>query len=580
MDRGEQRPVPTDLDPAVLDRSRYRRVRRFFLGALLHALWWDVVMNRPLLRRFRPPPLKRWQLMARRYRELAVGLGGVLIKLGQFLSARVDILPPEVTGELAGLQDEVPPAPFERVAAEVEGSLGQPLDVLFDRFEREPLGAASLAQVHAARLPTGEEVVVKVLRPGVDRLVATDLAAFSRAMRWLKLSRAVRQRVDVSWVEREFSTVTRRELDLVTEGRSAERFAGDFAHDAGVVVPKVYWSHSGARALTLDNVAAVKVSDLAGLDREGVDRRELARRLYGLYMRQFFVTHFVHADPHPGNIFVRPVERPEDETAEGEGRPSGGEEGRPFAIAFVDFGMMTEIPERLRRAMREFAIGLGTRDARRIVQSYSTAGSLLPNADVERLVEAHQALLDRFWGVRLAEVHELALSEAQGFAVEFRDLIFSAPVQLQADMLFALRAVGLLAGLATRLDQDFNPWVETVPFAERFAREERLGRWRERLEEIGELALKLLAVPAQLDRLIEQVESGRLGVQTSLSVESRQRLERLQRSVGSLSWTVAGGALLVAGAVLRAVSPADRLAPWLLGGAAALALFGLLHRKS
>ena len=238
-------------------------------------------------------------------------MGGVLIKLGQFLSARVDILPPEVTNELAGLQDEVPPAPFEAVAAEVEESLGQPLDELFTHFERKPLGAASLAQVHAARLPTGEEVVVKVLRPGIDVLVATDLAAFSRAVRWLKLSSSVRQRVDVSWIEREFAAVTRRELDLVTEGRSAERFAEDFAQDPGVVVPRVYWSHTGPRALTLDNVAAVKISDLAALDREGVDRREVARRVYGLYMRQFFITHFVHADPHPGNLFVRPLARPE-----------------------------------------------------------------------------------------------------------------------------------------------------------------------------------------------------------------------------------------------------------------------------
>ena len=145
--------------------------------------------------------------------------------------------------------------------------------------------------------------------------------------------------------------------------------------------------------------------------------------------------------------------------------------------------MMTEIPERLRQAMREFAIGLGTRNARRIVQSYVTAGSLLPHADVERLVEAHQALLDRFWGVRLGEMHELAMNEAHGFAVEFRDLIFSAPIQLQADMLFSLRAVGLLAGLSTSLDPEFDPWIETVPYAERFAREERLGKWRERLEE-------------------------------------------------------------------------------------------------
>jgi len=569
-------PTPDGAEAPRIDRLRYRRVRRFFIGVLVHALWWDVVLNRALLRRLRRPALPRWQQIARRYSELAVDLGGVLIKLGQFLSTRVDVLPREITHELSGLQDRVPPAPVERIVDQIESSLERPIAELFTSFDTTALGAASLAQAHAAVLDTGEEVVVKVLRPGIEVLVETDLAAFAHALRWLRLSRTIRRRVDVVWIEREFAAVTRRELDLVAEGHAAERFAADFADDPNILVPQVHWSHSASRALTMENVSRIKITDLEAIDRAGIDRAEVARTLYGAYMRQFFVTHFVHADPHPGNLFVWPGRRPDTPPD-----PPQGTAPKPadFQIAFVDFGMMTEIPPRLRTSLREFAIGLGTRDARRVVESYVKAGTLLPGADIERLVEAHETVLRRFWGVPIAELRNVALDEAQGLAIEFRDLLFKAPVQLQADMLFAMRAVGLLAGMTTSLDPDFDPWSETMPYAQRFALEERLGRWREWLDEIGNLAHRLLTVPAQLDHLMARLEEGTVQVKTSLSAEARQRLERVERSLDRLAWMVAGGALLVSGIVIRAADVQDPLAPWLLGGAAVAALIGMLRRK-
>jgi len=521
------------------------------------------------------PALPRWRQIARRYSELALDLGGVLIKLGQFLSTRVDILPREITHELSGLQDRVPPAPLEHIVNQIESSLESPLDELFTSFDTTALGAASLAQTHAALLANGEEVVVKVLRPGIEVLVETDLAAFAHALRWLRLSRTIRRRVDVVWIEREFSAVTRRELDLIAEGQAAERFAADFADDPHILVPRVHWSHTASRALTMENVSRIKINDLEAIEDAGIDRTEVARRLYGAYMRQFFVTHFVHADPHPGNLFVWPRPEPGSQADVLQGKTQTPTD---FQIAFVDFGMMTEIPPRLRTALREFAIGLGTRDARRVVESYVKAGTLLPDADSERLVEAHETVLRRFWGVPIAELRNVALDEAQGLAIEFRDLLFKAPVQLQADMLFSMRAVGLLAGMATSLDPDFDPWSETMPYAQRFALEERLGRWREWLDDIGSLVHRLLTVPAQLDHLMARFGEGAVQVETSLSAEARQRLEWAERSLDRLSWMVAGGALLVSGIVLRAADLQDPLAPWLMGGAATAALIGMLRR--
>ncbi|HXW00894.1 MAG TPA: AarF/UbiB family protein, partial [Anaerolineae bacterium] len=207
-------PSAAQPDSTKIDWQRYRKVRWFFAKAFLHVIWWDIILNRPILRWLRRPPLPRWQKIAERYRALAVEMGGVLIKLGQFLSIRVDILPSEVTRELAGLQDEVPAEQLESVLAQIEADFGRPVSQIFTWFSPEPVGAASLAQVHLARLASGEEVVVKALRPGIDILVETDLSAIALAIRWLKFYRQISRRVDLDWLAEEFTTVTRRELDL------------------------------------------------------------------------------------------------------------------------------------------------------------------------------------------------------------------------------------------------------------------------------------------------------------------------------------------------------------------------------
>jgi predicted unusual protein kinase regulating ubiquinone biosynthesis (AarF/ABC1/UbiB family) len=522
-----------------------------------------VVLNRPVLRHLRTDPMDRWRRIARDYRALAVELGGVMIKLGQFLSARLDVIPAEIAAELAELQDEVPPADFHAICGRITADLGRPIDQLFARVDPTPLGAASLAQVHRAEYD-GREVVVKVLRPDIETIVETDLAAFADGTRWLKLWRTLRRRVDVDWIHREFAAVTRRELDLAAEGRSAERFARDVADDPSVLIPDVVWPRTGTGILTMTNVAGIRIADTDALDAAGVDRSEVAKRLYRIYMRQFFDTHFVHADPHPGNLFVHPL--PPD--------PEAPDAPTDFRIAFVDFGMTTEIPVRLREALREFAIGLGTRDARRMVESYLEAGTLLPEADVDRMVMAHEALFDRFWGVPLAEMRDVALTEGQELAREFSDLIFDAPIQLQADMIFSLRAVGLLAGLCSRLDPAFDPWQETIPFAQRYARDADRGL----LAGVGELVQGLVRLPGRLQRALDRAEHGKLTLRTTWSPASSRRVDLLIRVVRRLAWAVAGGGLLIAGTVLRAADRTDPLATPLLVAAAAAAVIALLRR--
>jgi predicted unusual protein kinase regulating ubiquinone biosynthesis (AarF/ABC1/UbiB family) len=568
-----------------IDFKRYRKLRGFVTRTFLHVLFWDVLLNVPGLRRLRRPPLERWQRIARRYRTLAVGMGGVLIKLGQFLSIRVDILPREILQELQGLQDEVPPEPFERVVEQIEADFGRPVSDIFAWIDPVPVGAASLAQVHPARLagPSGTEgaAVVKILRPGIEKLVETDLAAVSLALRLLRLSRRIRQRVNLSRLAEEIAVTTRRELDLASEGRNAERFAKDFAGDARVYIPKVYWEASAARTLTLENVGYLKIGDLAGLERAGIRRAEVARILYRVYMRQIFEHHFVHADPHPGNLFLRPLPvggeapfRPGDAVPP---PPEGGE--RPFQIVFVDFGMVAVIPEPLRAALRSYAIGLGTRDAARVVQSYVDAGVLLPGADLQRLEEIHEVLFKRFWGVSLGNLRDKAFSEAGYFLHEYRDLLYEIPFQVQVDLLFTSRAVGLLAGLSTHLDPEFDPWSETLPFAKRLASEDLRGGLGDTLREVVVQGRSLLELPRRIETFLSRSERGSLTVQTNLAPETRRMVRRLERSIQRLSWMVIGAGLMLSGAILHAASPAEPYGRWLAIASAVALVYGLLVKR-
>ncbi|HEV8582835.1 MAG TPA: AarF/UbiB family protein [Thermoanaerobaculia bacterium] len=567
--------------PAGIDFRRYRKVRRFVTRTFLHVFWWDVFLNAPGLRRLRRSPIERYKIIARRYRSLATEMGGVLIKLGQFLSTRVDILPLEITRELAGLQDEVPPEKFEDIARQIEEDFGRPLSEVFPWIAPETVGAASLAQVHRARLPSGQEAVVKVLRPGIDVLVETDLAAVRLATRLLKFSKTVRRRVDLDRLGMEVTETTRAELDLQAEGRNAERFAENFAGDSRVYLPKIFWESSARRTLTLEDVGWIKIADLAELDRAGIRRSEVARDLYRIYLCQIFEHYFVHADPHPGNLFVRPLPIG-DEVPFAPGDPvppSPAGEARPFQVAFVDFGMVAVIPERLRNALREYAIGLGTRDAARLVHSYVAAGVLLPGADLRRLEEVHEELFARFWGVRIGSLRDTAFSEARYFFREYRDLLYELPFQVQVDLLFASRAVGLLAGLATHLDPEFDPWAETLPFAERLAAEELKRDWRGLLREGLSQLQVLLSLPRRVDAVFSRTERGSLTVQAALTPESRKTIQRLERSVHRLSWMVVSAALLIAGVMVHADAPGEPYGQWLAILSGLVFLWGIVSKK-
>ncbi|HMQ54416.1 MAG TPA: AarF/UbiB family protein [Anaerolineae bacterium] len=564
-----------------VDPKRYRKIRWWFAKAFLNVIFWDIVLNRPVLRWFRTPPLPRWQRIARSFRYLAIEMGGVLIKLGQFLSIRVDVLPPEVTTELAGLQDEIPPEPMAKVLAQLEEDFGRPVTEVFEWFRSEPLGAASLAQVHLAKLPDGEEVVVKILRPGIDVLVETDLAVLGLAMKWLKLYRRISSRVDLDWLTREFTTITLKELDFEAEGKNAEQFAADFAADPGVYVPKVYWEYSAKRTLTLENVGFLKITDLEALAGAGIQRDAVARKFYNVFMEQVFVNNFVHADPHPGNVFVKPLPHPDEpaDTIFKPGEPVPYRPNRPFQVVFVDYGMMVTIPQRLRASLREYVIGIGTLDAYRVVKSYEEAGVLLPSADRKRIEEATADVMRRTRNIRIGQMKDFATAEAEYFFREYRDLIYEAPFQFPVDLIYTFRAIGILTGMSTNLDPDFDPWSETIPFAERLAQDEVGSNWRDWLQEavaLGQLALRL---PTQAERILTTLERGDITVQTTLAPPTRRQVQRLEQSLNRLTYVVLAMGLLLTGGNLYTTSTSSSLGGWLMLAAGGVLVWGWLRER-
>ncbi len=523
----------------VLLNPRYRRIVGFFGRATATVLWWELVLRRARGRDFvRRGAPQRYRRIARRFREMAVELGGVMIKVGQFLSTRVDVLPPEVTEELAHLQDEVPPEDFAAIRAVIEEELGGPLDTLFAAFEEQEQAAASLGQTHRARLPTGESVVIKVQRPGIEDLVAIDLAALRTAVRWLRYYRPISRRADLNALLAEFSRTLWAELDYIAEGGNAERFAENFARDSGIDIPGVHWSHTTRRVLALENVESIKITDFDGLAAAGIDRGQVAERLVNCYFKQIFEDSFFHADPHPGNLFVHPLDEDPDE----EGR-------RPFLLVFVDFGMVGQVPLRLKEGLREILIALGTQDTHRLARAYQSAGFLLPSADLERIAAAEAKAFEYFWGKSIKELTSIGMEEAHAFAHEFRDLLFDMPFQIPNDVIFLGRLVALLVGMATNLDPDFNVWGALEPYARKMLADDEVLGWRQWLGELGRILQATLALPGQMQRFIQQAERGELEFRIDASGDLQQAVNRLETAMDRLVWGVIFAALLLTGAL-------------------------------
>lgn len=523
-------------------RGRYFRILTFFAGVIVRFIYWELILRylglRPLVRKTRS---ERFRREAVRFRALALRMGGVMIKVGQFLSSRLDVLPPEITDTLADLQDEVPAETFADIRQLAERELGAPLTEKFDWFDAEPLAAASLGQVHRARLKVEEEadfreVVVKVQRPHIASIVDVDLSALRRVGKWLMRYRPIREHADVPALLQEFSSTVLEEIDYLKEAENARTFFENFKDDRDVHVPRVIASLSTLRVLTLEDVFAIKITDYEAISAAGIDRGAVARKLLDVYLKQIFDDGFFHADPHPGNLFVTPLP------------PKKGSKSKKvrWQLTFVDFGMVGHVPDGAQEGLREMLIGVGTKDAGRVVRSYQLLKMLLPGADLKLIEQMESQAFDRFWGMSMRELKKTSPEEIRKFAHQYRDLMLSMPFQAPNDLLMLLRCVAILSGMCTGLDPNFNVWTGVAPYAQKMIAADSDSGLDLILEQLGDVFQALIALPSQTSRVLAKMEQGELAVQAP---QVTREVRALGRSVDRLTGGVVFAALLF-GAVM------------------------------
>ncbi|WP_025156860.1 ABC1 kinase family protein [Leifsonia aquatica] len=538
-------PARTEADGAAAGdtRRRYRRILRFAGWNLAVTWWYELLLPRIGLARIAERTRsKRMQRFAQRFHVLAVDLGGLMIKVGQFMSSRLDVLPPEITAELEGLQDEVPAVPFPAIRALAESELGVPLKRAFAWVDETPVAAASLGQAHRARLSaqdaeeTGlEAVVIKVQRPGIGAIVEVDLSALRRVGRWLSHVRLVSDRVDAPELVEEFARTSLEEIDYLHEAASSERFAEDFAADGRVAVPAVAWERTTRRVLTLEDVTAIKITDAVSLRAAGIDPAEVAPVFAAVMFDQLFTNGFFHADPHPGNIFVSPL-------------PGAAEGERPWRLTFIDFGMMGEVPTTLRTGLRKLLIAAASRDGKGLVDAMRDVGVLLPSADTSQLEQAMTQLFARFGGMGFAELREVDPREFRDFGRQFGDVVRALPFQLPENFLLIVRAMSLTSGVCSALDSEFNLWDSVEPYAQQLLRDERGNVVQDFAKEALAIAGVAWRLPKRVDSLIDRVEDGTIAVS---SPRLERRVERLERTARRLVAAVVFAGVLVAGAILH-----------------------------
>ncbi|WP_062318526.1 ABC1 kinase family protein [Demequina maris] len=534
------------MPDATRGRARYRRILRFAARHLIVTWWYELFLPRfgmsGIAERTREA---RMQRLARRFRVLAVDLGGLMIKLGQFLSTRLDVLPPEITKELEDLQDEVPAVPFGEIHALAEEELGVPLRHVYASFDETPVASASIGQAHRATLAATDkdavgftDVVVKIQRPGIGHIVEVDLSALRRIAMWLMRIRIIHQRVDLPALVEEFAQTSLEEVDYLHEAANAERFAESFADDDRVRVPAVVWERTTRRVLTLEDVTAIKITDVEGIRAAGISPAEVANVFADVMLDQLFRHSFFHADPHPGNLFVTPR--------------AAGEEGPEWRLTFVDFGMMGEVPDRLRHALRAVVIAAASRDGKGMVRAMHDAGVLLPSADTVELERVMTQVFSRFGGMGFADLRRVDPREFRDFALEFSDVMLTLPFQLPENFLLIIRAVSLTSGLCSSLDPAYNIWDSVEPYAQRLLRDETSSMAREVGREAVEAVGVIRHMPKRLDAVLHKVETGNLAVTAPRLEETFSKLElTARRLVSALIFC----ALLVGGARLHADDP-------------------------
>ena len=422
-------------------------------------------------------PAGRGERLRRAFEEL----GPAFVKLGQMLSTRADLLPPDITQALERLQDQVAPFPFEQARLLLEEELGA-LDQHFASIDPEPVAAASLGQVHQAVLKDGRPVVIKLQRPGVAEQVALDLEVLQR-LAVLAARRTHWGRLyDLPGAAAEFAAMLRGELDYRQEGRNAERFRANFAAEPAVRFPAVHWEQTAGRVLTLERVGGLRVTDRESMRRAGIDPAAVAQHLAGALFRMVLRDGFFHADPHPGNLFVSPA----------------GE------IIFVDLGMVGELNQAQQQNVVDYVLGVVTKDSDQVVQAILRMGMVPRPLDLRGLRREVEHLQHKYGEVPMKQVQfGPALRDTLAMARQFH-------ISFPSSYTVLLKAMSTLEAVARQVDPDATMVGLAAPYAElllesQLKPDRLLGRLGREFLDAGRHAVR---IPRQVSRVLSLMEEG------------------------------------------------------------------------
>jgi ubiquinone biosynthesis protein len=450
-------------------------------------------------------------------------LGPTFVKLGQVLSTRPDLLPPAYIAELARLQDTVPPEPWEPVRAQLEAELGAPVEEVFATLDPEPIAAASLAQVHAATLPDGAEVVVKVQRPDIEATINVDLDILADVARLLQTRTPLGELYDLPGIVEEFAATLRAELDFYREGHNADRFRANFADEPYLYIPKVYWEYTTRRVLVMERIRGIKIDDIAALDAAGYDRYRIGLHAARMVIKEVLEDGFFHADPHPGNFFVMPGE----------------------VIGAMDFGMVGYLSRRTRTDLVRLYIAAVQLDEEAVVDQLVRMGVV--GGAVDRMGLQHDIgrLLRKYAGLPLKAIR------ARDMVEEAMPIAFRHHLRLPSELWLLGKTLAMMEGVGLKLVPDFDMFAVSRPYVQRFMREMASPRaWMPSLiRGVGDWAQLLDMLPRTGMQLLTRAERGELEVSLRHQ-ELGRALVYLDRLANRLALSILLAALIVGLALL------------------------------
>jgi predicted unusual protein kinase regulating ubiquinone biosynthesis (AarF/ABC1/UbiB family) len=513
------------------NRKRYSRQRRFvdiwsFVLRFLSAQWlynkaWsyrgEMTDEKKALRRRRQAV---W------IRETLLDLGPTFIKVGQLFSTRADLFPEEYVEELSKLQDRVPAFNYEQVAEIIQQDFGRSIPELYKSFDPIPMAAASLGQVHRAQLHTGEEVVVKVQRPGLKKLFQIDLAILKGIARYFQRHPDWGPGRDWLGIYEECCRILWEEIDYINEGRNADTFRRNFRNEDWVKVPRVYWRYASPRVLTLEYLPGIKISHYEALEAAGLDRKRLANLGAKAYLQQLLNDGFFHADPHPGNIAVSP-------------------EG---CLIFYDFGMMGQVQIVTRERLMKTFFGIAQKDADQVIESLIELGALVPTGDMGPIRRSVQYMLDHFMDQPFEEQSVAAISD------DLYEIAYGQPFRFPATFTFVMRAFSTLEGVGKGLDPDFNFMEAAKPFAMKLMTngkpsESTAGLFNEIGRQAAQMSSTALGLPRRIEDTIDKLERGDIRVRVR-SIESDRILRRLNGVNMATNYTLLVGTFTISATLL------------------------------